>query len=169
MAINTYFKNIADAIRTKTGGSGLITPANMPDEILNIVTGSPADVKPLHTDMNIGWFVTTDGEFRRDADSSTWSNYRMDMYPIHNNHNYLIGLGSVVGGRFRVSRTGIDLYTNPDTQSPFDGSRVYYNDSPARYLYYFFNNSTGNPYLYIYKSSSAQNGIKTFLFDMDEI
>ena len=39
MAINSYFQNIANAIRTKSGGSGLITPANMPQEILNIPAG----------------------------------------------------------------------------------------------------------------------------------
>jgi len=39
MAINTYFKNIADAIREKTGGSALITPGQMPEEIRSITTG----------------------------------------------------------------------------------------------------------------------------------
>jgi len=39
MAINTYFKNIADAIREKTGGSAFITPGQMPDEIRGITTG----------------------------------------------------------------------------------------------------------------------------------
>ena len=44
MGINTYFKNIADAIRTKTGGENTITPSQMPDEILSIETGTTLDL-----------------------------------------------------------------------------------------------------------------------------
>lgn len=39
MAINTYFQNIATAIREKTGAPGLITPAQMPDVIRSISGG----------------------------------------------------------------------------------------------------------------------------------
>lgn len=39
MAINTLFKNIADAIRAKTGSAGTLTPAQMPGAIANIQTG----------------------------------------------------------------------------------------------------------------------------------
>lgn len=56
MAINTYFQNIANAIRTKTGSAGLITPAEMPDEILNIPAGdSGVDL----TSINFIGFVIT--------------------------------------------------------------------------------------------------------------
>lgn len=44
MAINTYFKNIADAIREKTGGSAFITPGQMPGEIRNIPTGGASGI-----------------------------------------------------------------------------------------------------------------------------
>lgn len=36
MSIRTYFENIAEAIRTVTGGSDTYTPAEMPDAIENI-------------------------------------------------------------------------------------------------------------------------------------
>lgn len=39
MAINTLFKDIADAIREKAGTSGLITPAQMPQAIADISGG----------------------------------------------------------------------------------------------------------------------------------
>lgn len=168
MAINTYFKNIADAIREKTGGSAFITPGQMPGEIRSIITGSDANIQALHRDINTGWYIGTEGDFYRKSDPATWHNYRMDMYPISADHNYIIGLGAIAGARFRASRTNVDLYTNPDTASPLQGSNVYYNDSPAPYLYYYFR-SYSNTYLYIYKSSTAQDNIKTFVFDMDKI
>lgn len=40
MAINTLFKNIADAIRAKTGSAGTYTPAQMPGAISGINTGA---------------------------------------------------------------------------------------------------------------------------------
>jgi hypothetical protein len=48
MAINTYFKNIADAIREKTGGSAFITPGQMPGEIRSISTGSSVDLTAVN-------------------------------------------------------------------------------------------------------------------------
>lgn len=40
MAINTLFQNIADAIRERAGTSGLITPAGMPQAIMDIPGGN---------------------------------------------------------------------------------------------------------------------------------
>ena len=56
MAINTYFKNIADAIREKTGGSALITPGQMPGEIRNIPTGGVIDD---HNITFVGFYGTS--------------------------------------------------------------------------------------------------------------
>ena len=44
MAIDTYFQNIADAIRQKSGTSGLLTPAQMPQAILDIPSGGGGHV-----------------------------------------------------------------------------------------------------------------------------
>ena len=57
MAINTYFQNIANAIRTKTGSAGLITPAEMPDEILNIPAGGSGF--DLSNVTYIGFFIVS--------------------------------------------------------------------------------------------------------------
>lgn len=168
MAINTYFKNIADAIREKTGGSAFITPGQMPGKIRNIVTGSAAVIKPLHADINNGWFIATNGEFRRDPDPTTWAAYRTDMYPIQINHRYIVGLGSTAGGRFRVSRCNHNFFTDPDVTSPVQGSNVTYNDSPTAYINFSFTTDTNIPYLYIYKSSTGGN-IFSYLIDITEL
>jgi len=82
MAINTYFKNIADAIRTKTGGSGLITPANMPDEILGIKSGAEI-IEPLHI-FNEG-YVNGSGTFTIAPNIS-----RCNIYKLEENALYVI-------------------------------------------------------------------------------
>ena len=41
--LGTLFQDIADAIRTKTGGTDTMAPANFPAEILAITTGSGGD------------------------------------------------------------------------------------------------------------------------------
>lgn len=168
MAINTYFKNIADAIREKTGGSALITPGQMPGEVRNIVTGSAAVIKPLHADIANGWYVASSGDFYRDADPATYVNYRLDMYPIQRNHRYIVGLGTPVGGRFRVSRCNHDFFTDPDVTSPVQASNVTYNDSPTAYINFSFTSDTNIPYLYIYKSSTGGN-IFSYLIDITEL
>lgn len=47
MSIRTYFENIASAIKTKNPNVTTVTPANMPDAILNIPSGGslPENVK----------------------------------------------------------------------------------------------------------------------------
>ena len=164
MAINTYFKNIANAIREKTGGTAFITPGQMPGEIRNIVTGSAAVIKPLHTDMNNGWYIASNGDFYRDDGV----NYRVDMYPIQRNHRYIVGLGTPVGARFRVSRCNHDFFTDPDITSPVQGSRVTYDDSPTAYINFSFTSDSNIPYLYIYKSSTGGN-IFSYLIDITEL
>lgn len=168
MAINTYFKNIADAIREKTGGSAFITPGQMPREIRNIVTGSAAVIKPLHADIAEGWYITTTGDFYRDVDSSTWVNYRLDMFPIQRNHRYIVGLGNPASGRFRVSRCNHDFFTEPNVTSPVTGSNVTYNNNPSAYINFSFTTDTDIPYLYIYKSSTGEN-VFSYLIDITEL
>ena len=56
MAINTYFKNIANAIREKTGGTAFITPGQMPGEIRNITTGA-APIDPYYRNFK-GYYIS---------------------------------------------------------------------------------------------------------------
>lgn len=76
MAINTYFKNIADAIRTKTGGSGLITPAEMPQSIFNLPKGAEW-LTPLHKGVNNG-YVAGNGNFMLES-INTYNVYVYDL------------------------------------------------------------------------------------------
>ena len=44
MSIRTYFENIADALRQKTGTQNTYTPEEMPDAIINIPSGGSIDL-----------------------------------------------------------------------------------------------------------------------------
>lgn len=50
MSIRTYFENIADAIRTKVGNQNVLTPAQMPQAILNIPSGGNAVIEFLYSE-----------------------------------------------------------------------------------------------------------------------
>lgn len=57
MAIETYFKNIADAIRERDGSSGLITPAQMPQAIRDIPGGGGSSfVEPGYQGLSYGYY-----------------------------------------------------------------------------------------------------------------
>lgn len=104
MAIETYFKNIANAIRTKSGTSGLITPAQMPQAIADIPSGGGVNwLTPLATDINNG-FISGDYFYYSNPNEA-----RTDVYQLEVGETYIILLGSTVGNRFRV----VQLPTNP--------------------------------------------------------
>ena len=103
MAINTYFKNIADAIREKTGGSAFITPGQMPDEILNIPSGGVEWIEPLHTGVTSGYL----------NDSGIWiknenANRNVSIYNVEDltNEKLLIIKDAVSGTRY-IFRTAL--------------------------------------------------------------
>lgn len=69
MAIETYFKNIADAIREKAGTSGLITPAQMPQAIADIPTGGSGGglVEPIFYGLSYGYVDGNSNAFYSDT------------------------------------------------------------------------------------------------------
>lgn len=169
MAIDTYFKNIADAIRTKTGSSGLIIPANMPDEILNIQTGMNY-INPLHFDLLNNTYIAT-GLYAYSQNVSP-----LDVYEIESNSRYILFLGATIGHRFRVSIFPNDpyIYNGLDYSS---GALIQNNtmaintgnwsDNPQSYAIVCFNNNTESHYLTIQKDNNGLTGIKTYLLKIE--
>lgn len=167
MTINTYFKNIADAIRTKTGGSGLITPAEMPQIIQDIrVSGL---IEPLHFDLLNNTYIATDLYAISDV-------CPLDVYEIENGERYFLYLGSVVGNRFRASLFDTDpaIYNGLDytpnsivtrTRQGIDTSDYYNNPIPFAYI--MFQNTSNSKYLAIQKSNVGTLNIKTYLLKVE--
>ena len=129
MAINTYFQNIANAIRTKTGSAGLITPAEMPDEILNIPAGGC--LTPLYEDLD-GFWVTSDGSSLYAQDSVV---NRNDIYLIEKAGHYILFKGgSNNGNRFRagIFNTNMGTYPLPTSQTLIEsGGLAFYSEDSA--------------------------------------
>lgn len=168
MAINTYFKNIADAIRTKTGGSGLITPAEMPQIIQDIrVSGL---IEPLHFDLLNNTYIATD------LYANATNDVPLDVYEIENGKRYFLYLGDVIGNRFRVSLFDTDpaIYNGLNYTS---GSVVIrtrqgintgdYSNNPIPFAYIMFQNTSNSNYLAIEKNNTGTLNIKTYLLKME--
>lgn len=168
MAINTYFKNIADAIREKTGGSAFITPGQMPQAIRDIRVSSL--IEPIHFDLLNSTYIATD--------LYAWSDnrYPIDVYEIENGERYFLYLGNTVGNRFRVSLFDTDpaIYNGLDYT---EGSIVirtrqgintgdYYNN-PIPFAYIMFQNTSNSRYLAVQKSNEGVLNIKTYLLKVE--
>ena len=165
MAINTYFKNIADAIRTKTGGSGLITPAEMPQIIQDIrVSGL---IEPLHFDLLNNTYVDPVG-----LCASANNVCPIDVYEIENGKRYFIYLGSTIGNRFRAGLfstdpaiyNGLDYTPNYAITNPNQNIDTgnYYNN-PVPFAYIMFQNTSNSRYLAVQKDNVGTLNIKTYL------
>lgn len=163
MAINTYFKNIADAIRTKTGGSGLITPANMPDEILNIISGTKP-LEPLHTGFNEGYINGINYDPYHD------NTYNSSIYNISNYSKLLVlcKYNDMQTARFRVSAFPVDIYYNYDS-SRNDGYSYEINNTPQQYMALVINTVLPTkPYLIVYLGPNALTN-KIAVYDLGDL
>lgn len=196
MAIETYFKNIADAIRTKAGTSGLITPAQMPQAIADIPSGGSGITfeSPIHEDNHNGYIASNSGNFVYQNNNNNMA----DIYLLQPNHLY-ITFKKTKSNRYRMGLFSSDpalASTDMAGCSNFMGYRyqyantIYYVDD-ASYIEYFvpyvqttsyqqhmsnmiknppFTDPNGNyPYLMIFKSNSGELNIKTYLLDITNV
>lgn len=168
MAINTYFKNIADAIREKTGGSALVTPGQMPQAIRDMSVSGLID--PLHFDLLNNTYISTDlYAYSQNVDP-------LDVYELENGERYFLYLGSSVGGRFRPSLFDTDpaIYNGLDYTSGSVIARTrqgintgdYYNN-PVPFTYIMFQNTSNSKYLAVQKDNVGTLNIKTYLLKVE--
>ena len=153
MAINTYFQNIANAIRTKTGSAGLITPAEMPQAILDIVSGGGITPKEsLHTHVNNGYLGGAN--FYYDP-NNTYNSY---IFRVEPNTRYIIAVhykNRTSSARFRISSFSAYPINFTTTVS---GVYSYSLDSISEEFYAYTQsvyNTGNNPYLMIYTGADA--------------
>lgn len=182
MAIETFFKNIADAIRTKGGTLATLTPSQMPQAIADLPSGgggSIADVamEPLHFDVNNGYM--SGGNFFYEPNGGCY----VDVYEVQTNHRYIALIGGTIGDRFR----GMYCNTDPALATGIIGGVIFndiynplvkpytvlaqYNSYSDRNNFYASLNSDGYSYIAIQKNSSNNiiSGIKSYLFDVTDL
>lgn len=180
MAIDTFFKNIADAIRAKAGTSGTLTPSQMPQAIADIPTGGGGIpiMEPLHFDVH----ASTYAQYYYPNDKNAYS----DIYYLEDNHKYIL---------FKIANSnrnrGCLLLNDPINASGTASIEGYDNfvtstsgDAVANFIYtartiYGYNNSnmfrsfapySGTyRYLAVCKTSQNVSGIKTYLLDVTDL
>ena len=179
---------VANAIRSKTGGSDAYTPSQMGPAIQALETGSSGTfvaktvtAPGTYTAANdnadgyssiiniIPWYEVPlyfDENPNGYVMNGKWStdgstvNYS-DIYEVKSGHTYLIQLGSRVGTRFRA------LYTTQNTHgatSAITGTMVSNISNPAANASVTWT-APGNGYLSITKDNAGTANIKTFVFD----
>lgn len=130
MAIESYFEDIADAIRERGGTAATLTPAQMPQAILDIPGGSSGrltEIIPLHTNVTTGyinngtWYYTT-----------AYNNLNTTVFAVSAGKQYILILGSVaerLRGMFSTSDialatsdvTGLSV-VNVNTAIPYESA-----------------------------------------------
>ena len=182
MAIETFFKNIADAIRTKGGTLATLTPSQMPQAIADLPSGGGGSIanvamEPLHFDVNNGymnsgtfWYVPNGGCY-------------VDVYEVQTNHRYIALIGSTIGDRFRGMYCNTDpalatadiygeLFNDINNQLVLPYTVLaQYNSYSDRNNFYASLNSNGYSYIALQKNSSnySVSGIKSYLFDVTNL
>lgn len=109
MAIDTFFKNIADAIRTKGGTVATLTPAQMPQAIADLPSGGSSNyIEPVQADFQNGF-----------ANGSTWlripgAEFYADLFEVESGHTYKFMLG--VNNKTSTTLSAIrSILTNDNT------------------------------------------------------
>ena len=161
MAINTYFQNIANAIRTKTGSAGLITPAEMPDEILNIPAGATFLIEPEHTEVHNGYLNTT-GYFYYGIDL-TYNSYIYKNIPA--GKYLIIRNGGNNNAKLRVAKFNSDPI---NFTSNTVGSSIGYNDTSTEFSYFTFTLYETIPFIMAYMGFANANA-KTCLINLNDL
>ena len=89
-----------------------------------------------------------------------------DVYAVEAGKHYFVSLGNVVGNRFRVMFSARDPST---ATADMTGTRVGTDTSnPAQYANVVYSAASAG-YLTIGKTSEGQAGIKTYVFNMEEL
>lgn len=161
MAIETYFKNIADAIREKAGTSGLITPAQMPQAIADIPSGGgTVFLEPLYTNFHIGYI--NNGTYYYSPSNTT--SY-MDIYKIDNNYQNIIAFpGSTVGNRWYIALFNTDI---TQVMNNISGFAITNKNAPDQTtITRFYNNNYR--FVVIQKTNTGDNSINSYLINSTE-
>lgn len=169
MAIETYFEDIADAIRERGGTSATLTPAQMPQAILDIPGGGGGMaghrvLTPLKFDVNTG--LVHNNSWIPQPNLGRFS----DVYAVDPSKKYMIHYGAVGGDRLRVAT----FVSDPtDSTSTVYGQDIFMDDNAGAFhmirAYTMFS-PRSNPYdtcLVITKTVKNVAGIISYVIEFD--
>lgn len=161
--IRDYFQNIATAIKTKNSEIVTVTPAQMPQAILDIPSGGGGIQfeTPLHFDNQNG-SLSNDTYYH----ASTPNNYYSDIYAVIPNHTYILTLGNVFGDRFVVSTFSSDpalLESGTLKGYNINNGRQTFNTTVTK-----FKITNENTFLCFMKTITGTPNIKSYLIDFTE-
>ena len=188
--LNTNLTSIADAIRDRRGltsstkltfptdfiseinqinpyvlGSKIITSNGTYDPLDDNLDGydyvsvniNPGLIAPIDFDNSLGYL--SNREWVRGGDTVSYS----DIYEIEADKNYLIMVGGIVGTRFRVMFTTVNINETQLARVP--GTSIAYLNNPSQYYGKSFT-STESGYIIIQKDNQDVAGIKSYLYDL---
>ena len=188
--LNTNLTSIADAIRDRRGltsstkltfptdfiseinqinpyvlGSKIITSNGTYDPLDDNLDGydsismvvHPGLIYPIDFDNSLGYVMS--GKWVRGGITVSYS----DIYEIEANKNYLIMVGGIVGTRFRVMFTTVNI--NETQLNEIVGTQIINTNNPAPYSSKSFT-STESGYIIIQKDNQDVAGIKSYLYDL---
>ena len=188
--LNNNLTSIADVIRTKRGLSSstkLTFPADFITEISLINpfilgpktitangTYNPLDdnldgynsisaninpglITPMDFDNSLGY--VQNGKWTRGGTTVSYS----DIYEVEANKNYFLSLGGIVGTRFRVMFTTVNI--NETQLNEVIGTQIINTGNPSPYSCKMFS-TIEDGYVIIQKDNQGTAGLKSYLYDV---
>lgn len=162
----SYIEDIADAIRTKTGGSDTYTVSEMAQAIEDIPSGgggTPTKLTPTYTDFTGGYIDRNSGNWTAQVSANNLN----DEYVVSTGHLYIVALDDNTGTRFAVSQFSVDIGASPSTGQKCTSKINAGNDAvdPPDYDWITYQ-ATADGYLVIQKDNAGTTGISTYVYDI---
>lgn len=123
----------------------------------NAITGTCRNIPmvPIAYDYEPGY--TANGTYKYENSTNNHS----DVYVVESGRRYLLGLGSVVGTRFRAAF----VTTNPvGTLVDIPGRQLVNTNNPAANAYVAFV-ADSDGYVVVTKDNASKKGLKSYLYD----
>ena len=120
-----------------------------------IINVHPGIIAPIDFDNSLGYVAT--GTWTRGGITVSYS----DIYEVEADVNYIIMIGSIVGTRFRVMFSTINI--NDTQEATVKGINIQHLNDPSPYTFKSFK-STENGYVIIQKDNQGVSGIISYLF-----
>ena len=115
-------------------------------------------ISPYIEDLNYGWIGKGDGKWTPERPTKCY----MDVYEVKGGTQYFLTLGEIVGTRFRVIFSTVDVSKETSTVLGVPVNTSNYDNPVANQNLYYSPDSDG--YLVVQKDNAGTSGIKTFLY-----
>ena len=122
------------------------------------ISFTPDPITPYIFDLNCGWVGTGNGLWTYENPTNSFS----DVYKVQAGVKYWLTLGDVVGTRFRVMFSTVDVSTATENVTGVPVNKSNYNNPVAHQNIYY--TPTADGYIIVQKDNVGSAGIKTYLY-----